>query len=186
MSVSYSPLNQGQGNDRRNEPNNVHSSSSAPMARAEIDGMDDESKTVSDNNVPHLVVTDPHLVVTEPEAHEEKYNDVGDEFDGNGERINHGDLRPNTPQSSIGRVPPHLGLHFDNELGSIAGETIPDINVYQHKKTLAQGMMDLALFSANANQLRYVLDSYTRHPYYWPSVICICLSLGFQVSLIII
>lgn len=65
---------------------------------------------------------------------------------------------------------------------SPAGETIPDINIYQHKKTIAQGMLDLALFSANANQLRYVLESYDRHPYYYPSVALISISLIIQVS----
>lgn len=61
---------------------------------------------------------------------------------------------------------------------------IPDINVYQQKKNLAQGMMDLALLSANANQLRYVLESYVRHPYYWFSLISISISLILQVSYI--
>ncbi|XP_075161264.1 ninjurin-A-like isoform X2 [Haematobia irritans] len=59
---------------------------------------------------------------------------------------------------------------------------IPDVNAYQHKKTLAQGMMDLALLSANANQLRYVLESYTRHPYYYPSLVFISLSIIFQIA----
>ncbi|XP_065360441.1 ninjurin-A isoform X2 [Calliphora vicina] len=59
---------------------------------------------------------------------------------------------------------------------------IPDINAYQHKKTLAQGMMDLALLSANANQLRYVLESYQRHPYYYPSLVFISLSIIFQIA----
>lgn len=59
---------------------------------------------------------------------------------------------------------------------------IPDVNAYQHKKTLAQGMMDLALLSANANQLRYVLESYDRHPYYYPSLVFISLSIIFQVG----
>lgn len=66
------------------------------------------------------------------------------------------------------------------------GESIPDVNVYQHKKTLAQGMMDLALFSANANQLRYVLESYDRHPYYYPSLSLISISLIIQVSSILV
>lgn len=65
------------------------------------------------------------------------------------------------------------------------GEPIPDINYYQQKKTLAQGMMDIALFSANANQLRYVLESYDRHPYYYPSIVFIGLSLIIQVNNII-
>ncbi|XP_018575620.1 uncharacterized protein LOC108914320 isoform X2 [Anoplophora glabripennis] len=72
----------------------------------------------------------------------------------------------------------------DLEVGSIPGdpESIPDVNVYQHKKTLAQGMMDLALFSANANQLRYVLESFNRHPYYYPSLGLISVSLILQVA----
>lgn len=76
--------------------------------------------------------------------------------------------------------PPTFGM--DLETGSVMGgnESIPDVNIYQHKKTLAQGMMDLALFSANANQLRYVVES-NKHPYYYPSVVMITTSLILQV-----
>ncbi|KAJ8955599.1 hypothetical protein NQ318_001429 [Aromia moschata] len=75
------------------------------------------------------------------------------------------------------------GYGHDLEFGSaFPSESIPDVNIYQHKKTLAQGMMDLALFSANANQLRYVLESYARHPYFHPSVILISISLILQVA----
>ncbi|KAF5297800.1 hypothetical protein FQA39_LY11949 [Lamprigera yunnana] len=80
---------------------------------------------------------------------------------------------------------PTDGRHFpDIEHGFIPTdlESIPDINVYQHKKTLAQGMMDLALFSANANQLRYVLES-DRHPYYYPGIVLISFSLILQVAI---
>lgn len=59
---------------------------------------------------------------------------------------------------------------------------IPDVNAYQHKKTLAQGMMDLALLSANANQLRYVLETGRLHPYFYPSLIFISMSILLQVS----
>jgi len=58
----------------------------------------------------------------------------------------------------------------------------PDVNVYQHKKTLAQGMMDLALLSANANQMRYVLQTDGRHPYFYPSLIMISMSLLLQIA----
>lgn len=58
----------------------------------------------------------------------------------------------------------------------------PDVNVYQHKKTLAQGMMDLALLSANANQMRYVLQTDGRHPYFYPSLIMISMSLFLQIA----
>lgn len=41
--------------------------------------------------------------------------------------------------------------------------------------------MDLALLSANANQLRYILESYGRHPYYYFSLSFIITSLVIQV-----
>lgn len=60
---------------------------------------------------------------------------------------------------------------------------IPDVvNTYQQKKNLAQGMMDLALLSANANQLRYVLETFDRHPYAYVSLVLISCSLIFQVA----
>ncbi|KFB51038.1 AGAP006745-PA-like protein [Anopheles sinensis] len=62
------------------------------------------------------------------------------------------------------------------------GQVIPDVNVYQQKKNLAQGMMDLALLSANANQLRYVLESFKRHPYFYVNLIFISTSIIAQVA----
>lgn len=56
-----------------------------------------------------------------------------------------------------------------------------DVNAYQHKKTFAQGMLDLALLTANANQLRYVMESYRNHPYSVTSLILISLSIILQV-----
>lgn len=46
---------------------------------------------------------------------------------------------------------------------------------------MAQGMLDLALLSANANQLRYVLDSSVRNHYYYVSLTLIGSSLVLQV-----
>lgn len=55
--------------------------------------------------------------------------------------------------------------------------------MYQHKKTIAQGMMDLALFSANANQLRTVLQSdETVFAYYYFSLTFILLSIVLQIA----
>ncbi|KAH0816275.1 hypothetical protein GEV33_006516 [Tenebrio molitor] len=70
------------------------------------------------------------------------------------------------PSNYPGRLFPYPTYGHDIETGSVIPDLdlIPDVNVYQHKKTVAQGMMDLALFSANANQLRYVLESFNRHP----------------------
>ncbi|XP_055536169.1 ninjurin-A-like [Wyeomyia smithii] len=67
------------------------------------------------------------------------------------------------------------------QLNPKTGEVIPNVNTYQQKKNLAQGMMDLALVSANANQLRYVLESFKRHPYYYFSLIFISVSLVIQI-----
>lgn len=77
----------------------------------------------------------------------------------------------------FGPYDPETGILIPTDL-----ESIPDLNVYQHKKTLAQGMMDLALFSANANQLRYVLESSSRHPYFYPGIVLITISLLLQVN----
>lgn len=56
-----------------------------------------------------------------------------------------------------------------------------DIAQYVQKKSLAQGMMDLALVSANTNQLRYVLDVRNTHPYFYVSLGLIISSLILQV-----
>lgn len=61
-------------------------------------------------------------------------------------------------------------------------QIIPDVNVYQQKKTLAQGMMDLALLSANMNQLRFVHESRNDHPYKIVSLVFITMSIILQVS----
>ncbi|KAK0179751.1 hypothetical protein PV327_005473 [Microctonus hyperodae] len=55
-----------------------------------------------------------------------------------------------------------------------------DVNLYQQKKTLAQGMMDLALISANANQMRYVLQSRDEY-FYTAAMSMIILSLVLQI-----
>lgn len=76
-------------------------------------------------------------------------------------------------------LPNHILLQIYDANGN--PQVIPDINVYQQKKNLAQGMMDLALLSANANQLRYVVETQPRHPYYWFSLVFISVSLILQV-----
>lgn len=63
----------------------------------------------------------------------------------------------------------------------ISPDTIPSLNLYQQKKTIAQGMLDLALLSANANQLRYILEYKERNHYYYVSLSLISLSLVLQV-----
>lgn len=112
-------------------------------------------------------------------------NDVPDlgRFPANYPRQPTNGRQPETPFPYAPGFGPDIGFNVPDFAGTDFGtaESIPDINVYQHKKTLAQGMMDLALFSANANQLRYVLESFDRHPYYYPSVALIAISLIIQV-----
>lgn len=73
-------------------------------------------------------------------------------------------------------------FNFAEELDALEEYAAVDVNAYAHKKTLAQGMMDLALLTANANQLRYVVETYKNHPYFYPSLVLLILSIGFQVS----
>lgn len=59
---------------------------------------------------------------------------------------------------------------------------MPDINQYQQKKTLAQGMMDLALLSANANQLRIIIENGSSHNYFHVTAFLISFSIALQVN----
>ncbi|XP_075977254.1 uncharacterized protein LOC142977314 isoform X2 [Anticarsia gemmatalis] len=86
---------------------------------------------------------------------------------------------PDFPNDDNG-FSPRFGVGDDRGLSPVPG-IVPDVNTYQQKKNLAQGMMDLALLSANANQLRYVLESSTTHPYFYSSIIFISLSIIFQI-----
>ncbi|CAL4058813.1 unnamed protein product [Meganyctiphanes norvegica] len=56
-----------------------------------------------------------------------------------------------------------------------------DANNYVVKKTIAQGMLDIALLTANASQLKYVLTVGEKHEFYSLMLILIGLSLILQV-----
>lgn len=57
----------------------------------------------------------------------------------------------------------------------------PNMSQYLQKKSMAQGMMDLALLSANTNQLRYILDSRSENAYFSVSLTLIMSSLVLQI-----
>ncbi|GAB0097884.1 Ninjurin [Sergentomyia squamirostris] len=57
-----------------------------------------------------------------------------------------------------------------------------DISQYLQKKSMAQGMLDLALLSANTNQLRYILESREDNMYFFVSITLIISSLVLQVA----
>lgn len=56
-----------------------------------------------------------------------------------------------------------------------------DMNIYATRKTVAQGMMDIALMTANASQLKYVLLNSTRHKYLEATIALIITSIAIQV-----
>nr|SVE78918.1 EOG090X07V0 [Daphnia lumholtzi] len=62
------------------------------------------------------------------------------------------------------------------------GKTL-DANKYATKKTIAQGMLDIALLTANASQLKYVLQLGHRHEFYHIMVSLIASSIVLQVML---
>lgn len=55
-------------------------------------------------------------------------------------------------------------------------------NMFAARKTVAQGMMDIALITANANQLRYVLDFAQESPTFYTVLVLIIISMVLQVS----
>jgi hypothetical protein len=54
-------------------------------------------------------------------------------------------------------------------------------NTYAAKKTVAQGMMDIALITANANQLRYILEFGERNTVFYVITTLIVISILLQV-----
>merc|ERR1711934_1056378 len=69
---------------------------------------------------------------------------------------------------------------FDNRYGNNQKRGL-DVNRYATKKTIAQGMLDVALLTANASQLKYVLQlGEERHEFYHLMLALIILSIILQ------
>lgn len=58
-----------------------------------------------------------------------------------------------------------------------------DANRYATKKTIAQGMLDIALLTANASQLKYILQVGELHEFYTLMLILISISIIMQVGI---
>ncbi|KAK2715503.1 hypothetical protein QYM36_010195 [Artemia franciscana] len=56
-----------------------------------------------------------------------------------------------------------------------------DTNKYATKKTVAQGLLDVALLTANASQLKYILSTGKQHDFYNAMVALIATSIVLQV-----
>ncbi|XP_074027380.1 ninjurin C isoform X6 [Leptinotarsa decemlineata] len=57
-----------------------------------------------------------------------------------------------------------------------------DVNKYATKKTIAQGLLDVALLTANASQLKYVLQVGEKHEFYVLMLCLIIISILLQVT----
>ncbi|XP_045777577.1 ninjurin-1 isoform X2 [Maniola jurtina] len=57
-----------------------------------------------------------------------------------------------------------------------------DANRYATKKTVAQGMLDIALLTSNASQLKYVLQVGPKHEFYMLLLVLISISIILQAS----
>lgn len=55
-------------------------------------------------------------------------------------------------------------------------------NVYVTKKNVAEGMMDISLLTANANQLKFILYYNQESKMFYPTLALITLSLILQVA----
>ncbi|KAK7583875.1 hypothetical protein V9T40_004838 [Parthenolecanium corni] len=75
------------------------------------------------------------------------------------------------------------GMNNPEKAPLISLDDIPDgFNKYRNKKTFTQGLMDIALFSANANQLRYILEHTSQNAFFYIAAILIVISLILQVG----
>ncbi|XP_048523789.1 ninjurin-2 isoform X4 [Dendroctonus ponderosae] len=63
-----------------------------------------------------------------------------------------------------------------------AAEKSLDVNKYATKKTIAQGLLDVALLTANASQLKYVLQVGEKHEFYSLMLSLISLSIVLQIA----
>jgi len=71
-------------------------------------------------------------------------------------------------------------------IGNMDEDTPKAFNLYRNKKLLSHGMMDVALFSANANQLRYVLENSDGSVLYVICVVLLLVSIFLQVIIRIV
>ncbi|XP_067132119.1 ninjurin-A-like [Centruroides vittatus] len=55
-----------------------------------------------------------------------------------------------------------------------------DVNLYATKKSVAQGMLDIALLTSNASQLRYLLQE-PKNASYYIAIVCLSISITLQI-----
>ncbi|CAI6344326.1 unnamed protein product [Macrosiphum euphorbiae] len=76
---------------------------------------------------------------------------------------------------------PNQTVMANEVIGNMDEDTPKAFNLYRNKKLLSHGMMDVALFSANANQLRYVLENSDGSALYVICVVLLLCSIFLQI-----
>lgn len=72
-------------------------------------------------------------------------------------------------------------IEVDHRSDEIDGRKGGKSSSYHSKKSVAEGMMDISLLTANANQLRFLIFYNVKSPTFYPALILIILSLLLQV-----
>lgn len=85
------------------------------------------------------------------------------------------ELAESNETSSASDVATHHADEADGRRGTSTA------NYFHTKKSAAEGMMDLSLLTANANQLKFLLFYNQNSSTFWPTISLIILSLVFQV-----
>ncbi|XP_022911011.1 ninjurin-2 isoform X4 [Onthophagus taurus] len=77
-----------------------------------------------------------------------------------------------------------VGEDITGSDGNVASEILKklDANSYATKKTIAQGLLDVALLTANASQLKYILQVGEQHEFYHLMLGLIITSIILQVT----
>jgi len=63
-------------------------------------------------------------------------------------------------------------------------KSLLNFNRYATKKTLSQGMLDMALLASNASQLKYLIQVGEAHQYYTEMVALVVTSIVLQVIVV--
>ncbi|XP_066568610.1 ninjurin-1-like [Amia ocellicauda] len=79
-------------------------------------------------------------------------------------------------------------LFQHNPSGENRINVIRNINTYARTKTLAQGFLDMALFTANASQMKHLLQQGpdTQFYYFLFTMLCVSVSLQLMVAVLLI
>jgi len=98
------------------------------------------------------------------------------------------DIEMNDPSSAPTKAKMHENVIVKESVVSIdttdkrrQNYNTKQVNSFAAKKTVAQGMMDVALITANANQLRYLIEYQQTSPMFYLIMILIVISLLLQV-----